>query len=189
MSNTNPPNSNALIKLIVERSKEDLNRLTLKIPNNSPFFLDTVDLIKKLPGRQYHSIRKNWSIPFDLKTLDELNLLLGDNLQFTFNWQKALSKMNSLIHNEDKKSHIDSSSNKVHRTIPIKEKTVKDTKNQDLSIPKRRSKSIEKLGKDFGKVILEKDTKFRIKAYVNPCLLYTSPSPRDRQKSRMPSSA
>ena len=23
----------------------------------------------------------------------------------------------------------------------------------------------------------------------NPCLLYTSPSPRDRQKSRMPSSA
>ena len=26
-------------------------------------------------------------------------------------------------------------------------------------------------------------------AGVNPCLLYTSPSPRDRQKSRMPSSA
>ena len=25
--------------------------------------------------------------------------------------------------------------------------------------------------------------------YVNICLLYTSPSPRDRQKSRMPSSA
>ena len=25
--------------------------------------------------------------------------------------------------------------------------------------------------------------------YNNPCLLYTSPSPRDRQKSRMPSSA
>ena len=24
---------------------------------------------------------------------------------------------------------------------------------------------------------------------VGPCLLYTSPSPRDRQKSRMPSSA
>ena len=27
------------------------------------------------------------------------------------------------------------------------------------------------------------------KALLNPCLLYTSPSPRDRQKSRMPSSA
>ena len=26
-------------------------------------------------------------------------------------------------------------------------------------------------------------------AGTNPCLLYTSPSPRDRQKSRMPSSA
>ena len=27
------------------------------------------------------------------------------------------------------------------------------------------------------------------RARPNPCLLYTSPSPRDRQKSRMPSSA
>ena len=27
------------------------------------------------------------------------------------------------------------------------------------------------------------------KAYKKACLLYTSPSPRDRQKSRMPSSA
>ena len=26
-------------------------------------------------------------------------------------------------------------------------------------------------------------------ALITPCLLYTSPSPRDRQKSRMPSSA
>ena len=25
--------------------------------------------------------------------------------------------------------------------------------------------------------------------YVNPCLLYTSPSPRDKRQSRMPSSA
>ena len=29
----------------------------------------------------------------------------------------------------------------------------------------------------------------RVEAWVSPCLLYTSPSPRDRQKSRMPSSA
>ena len=28
-----------------------------------------------------------------------------------------------------------------------------------------------------------------ISGLINPCLLYTSPSPRDRQKSRMPSSA
>ena len=28
-----------------------------------------------------------------------------------------------------------------------------------------------------------------VKEGVNVCLLYTSPSPRDRQKSRMPSSA
>eukprot|EP00828_Plagiopyla_frontata_P018187 TRINITY_DN2339_c0_g1_i1.p2 TRINITY_DN2339_c0_g1~~TRINITY_DN2339_c0_g1_i1.p2 ORF type:complete len:124 (-),score=27.90 TRINITY_DN2339_c0_g1_i1:20-391(-) len=29
----------------------------------------------------------------------------------------------------------------------------------------------------------------KIKTFSNSCLLYTSPSPRDRQKSRMPSSA
>ena len=29
----------------------------------------------------------------------------------------------------------------------------------------------------------------RIRGKDKPCLLYTSPSPRDRQKSRMPSSA
>ena len=30
---------------------------------------------------------------------------------------------------------------------------------------------------------------WRLDKYTNTCLLYTSPSPRDRQKSRMPSSA
>ena len=30
---------------------------------------------------------------------------------------------------------------------------------------------------------------YQLFAYLNRCLLYTSPSPRDRQKSRMPSSA
>ena len=29
----------------------------------------------------------------------------------------------------------------------------------------------------------------KVKVVINSCLLYTSPSPRDRQKSRMPSSA
>ena len=38
------------------------------------------------------------------------------------------------------------------------------------------------------KTIHEKMYKIATAKY-NPCLLYTSPSPRDRQKSRMPSSA
>ena len=34
------------------------------------------------------------------------------------------------------------------------------------------------------------DAKYKMRsAYLSACLLYTSPSPRDRQKSRMPSSA
>ena len=30
---------------------------------------------------------------------------------------------------------------------------------------------------------------YKVRFQANSCLLYTSPSPRDRQKSRMPSSA
>ena len=33
------------------------------------------------------------------------------------------------------------------------------------------------------------DTLEYVESIINTCLLYTSPSPRDRQKSRMPSSA
>ena len=35
----------------------------------------------------------------------------------------------------------------------------------------------------------EKGTGYDVVTWVEDCLLYTSPSPRDRQKSRMPSSA
>ena len=56
----------------------------------------------------------------------------------------------------------------------------------------RMDKSLEALGQNFNKIrtgrahpsILDG---IRIDYYG--CLLYTSPSPRDRQKSRMPSSA
>ena len=40
---------------------------------------------------------------------------------------------------------------------------------------------------NWSKVI--KDLVEKATAEIDPCLLYTSPSPRDRQKSRMPSSA
>ena len=43
------------------------------------------------------------------------------------------------------------------------------------------------VGKDFP-VFLHPDTQEEY-ALARTCLLYTSPSPRDRQKSRMPSSA
>ena len=44
------------------------------------------------------------------------------------------------------------------------------------------------------KIVVEREreiSKFEAKPFfrINACLLYTSPSPRDRQKSRMPSSA
>ena len=47
----------------------------------------------------------------------------------------------------------------------------KEVKLKDIRIPEPRAKKIVKSISE------------------DPCLLYTSPSPRDRQKSRMPSSA
>ena len=44
----------------------------------------------------------------------------------------------------------------------------------------------QRVTKAFTKILLEAGVDFGI---LGNCLLYTSPSPRDRQKSRMPSSA
>ena len=45
-------------------------------------------------------------------------------------------------------------------------------------------------GEFTGKSLTREETKAAIKLMLKEdCLLYTSPSPRDRQKSRMPSSA
>ena len=41
----------------------------------------------------------------------------------------------------------------------------------------------------FGPSILAQQTRGRLQRLALPCLLYTSPSPRDRTRSRMPSSA
>ena len=46
------------------------------------------------------------------------------------------------------------------------------------------------LGQDAGDCLLPADWRIaHMRQEVDTCLLYTSPSPRDRQKSRMPSSA
>ena len=51
---------------------------------------------------------------------------------------------------------------------------------------------IEKFNPDLNAIVLQKDRELIIKEAIekdNICLLYTSPSPRDRTRSRMPSSA
>ena len=40
--------------------------------------------------------------------------------------------------------------------------------------------------KDYGDLLMED---LRMREFIKNCLLYTSPSPRDRTRSRMPSSA
>ena len=50
-------------------------------------------------------------------------------------------------------------------------------------------KNIRKISSDFKSSINEIAEETEIKDLANSCLLYTSPSPRDAESSRMPSSA
>ena len=56
-----------------------------------------------------------------------------------------------------------------------------------------RTEAIAEIGLSNKKLLEENGIFIIVKScnieYKKPCLLYTSPSPRDRQKSRMPSSA
>ena len=51
----------------------------------------------------------------------------------------------------------------------------------DLKVMSKAAVMLEELGIDYEMTI--------ISAHREPCLLYTSPSPRDVEESRMPSSA
>ena len=58
------------------------------------------------------------------------------------------------------------------------------TKNVPIIMLSARGEEDDRVtGLDFGA------DDYMVKPFSMPCLLYTSPSPRDRQKSRMPSSA
>ena len=71
--------------------------------------------------------------------------------------------------------------NEQTRMITVKGAREHNLKNVDLEIPRDRLVVMTGLS-GSGKSSLAFDT-------IYACLLYTSPSPRDRQKSRMPSSA
>ena len=56
-------------------------------------------------------------------------------------------------------------------------------------VPSRFQGFIETVYQYFWTMALEVTGRRDVAKDIMPCLLYTSPSPRDRQKSRMPSSA
>ena len=82
----------------------------------------------------------------------------------------------------------DDSTRKMHRDIKANKQKlyVLESELFELQQKSKHNKDTRNRMKRLTEVIT---TKRYAAEKVNTCLLYTSPSPRDRQKSRMPSSA
>ena len=104
--------------------------------------------------------------------------LIGD-MKNTSAFNQLVDSM-SLLHKDSYLKTIDTSMRTEHRHIfkTINVPTLIMVGELDTLTPPSMSKEIMKEIKNS-----------YIKVIPNACLLYTSPSPRDRQKSRMPSSA
>ena len=76
------------------------------------------------------------------------------------------------------------------RSFLRRRRSTRGVSSEELEKARRSAASIGRLGEEILKNWLEQQPgEFLWDADENACLLYTSPSPRDRQKSRMPSSA
>ena len=94
---------------------------------------------------------------------------------------------------DDTISIIDVESEEVIRTIEVGERPRGITFAQDYSVVfvcASDSDTVQVIDPDTGKVLHELPSGEDPEQFVlHPCLLYTSPSPRDLSTSRMPSSA
>ena len=74
--------------------------------------------------------------------------------------------------------------------IPIEARNLNSQKTYLEEVPEFASVILKGKGRDlFKSFILKNYSEFKLVLDLDGCLLYTSPSPRDRSLSRMPSSA
>ena len=156
---------------------------------------DIVHLLSKKDSRCLDLVYKNYSsalygVILNIVKIDEVAEEVLQDVFLKF-WQKASSydanksRLFTWLINISRNSAIDK----------IRSSEYKKTKNKDdISNYENFNEQlkVEAETEDSGllKVINSLDEKHRKLIYlVYFCLLYTSPSPRDRQKSRMPSSA
>ena len=83
----------------------------------------------------------------------------------------------------DAKRHVEGRHDWLNLRSTVDIATVDGTKNYNLSSG-QEIKIIDSVNNDTGMHLNQVS-----KVYINTCLLYTSPSPRDQRGSRMPSSA
>ena len=140
--------------------------------------------IKRLPLNPVEQLDK--SISSFMKQLGDINV--RSNLaDFTFRNSSTLLKCQSnlLSYLEEDRSHFYSSCKGVHETTLICSDTLSD-KVEEIFAKEVAITSRHQLSAISVKLPPANLDTFGV-YYI--CLLYTSPSPRDRQKSRMPSSA
>ena len=86
-------------------------------------------------------------------------------------------KLNHLTDNLIKMSNI------VEKQIEIAVNVIKSKDSSDAQTTQNLDEQVDEVERDV------RDLSFEIMTLHRPCLLYTSPSPRDSGQSRMPSSA
>ena len=153
---------------------------------------------KAKPGASKEELRKLFlsllgasPAPAAVKSMAKQKLL-GEEVVTEMSTKEALAKkmkekkVNTMIRKE---AQQDAKAEKKLATAMMGEGSAYGiTKGDGMSFPERL-KAKAKKKKEKMKMEEEKKALPTTKMYRKACLLYTSPSPRDRQKSRMPSSA
>ena len=138
-----------------------------------------------LAGGQFSKSRKHavW-LPSFLERFDPdtlryyLSINMPENHDTDFNWPDFVEKINSEL--------IAAYGNFVHRILTLGARLPKTANGPFVSL--EMNNITDKHSEKLEKLHLAITTSLERHRYKD-CLLYTSPSPRDRQKSRMPSSA
>ncbi len=155
---------NPSTKIIVEKFLDTPNRIILNVlPHES--FLETVNMVKNLPQRRYHGSKKKWSVPFDQKIIDELMHAFRSSISFSFNWEYELSHLKENAKKKNKKNNPQGSPFTTNQSA--ENKKFSSAGNSESALTEKERNPL-KLGNNFGKVVLKKDSKYRIKAFVNP---------------------
>ena len=126
---------------------------------------------------------------FKNKTLENINvyndLSLGE-VQLELNYE-SLGEVEIIAEETSVEIRLDKKIYTVGKDLSVRGGTANDVLDNIPSVSTDLDGNILLRGNDAARILINGKPSRLVG--INSCLLYTSPSPRDRQKSRMPSSA